>query len=107
MKNAGIKNPKSLPLANKTVGKKQDLNEYYTEEIQSLALFVFGPFLEKYNYDIPNNWKFKNIPFSSHFLFVVGGLLRKIKWKFMKKSSRESIKGSIYGDIQRKEKKTI
>ena len=107
LKNAGIKNPKPLPIANKTAGKKQDLNEYYTEDIQSLALFVFGPFLEKYNYDIPNNWKFKNIPFSSHFLFLVGGLLRKIKWKFMNKSSRESIKGSIYGDIQRKEKKTI
>ena len=65
LKNAGVKNPKPLPLANKTVGKKSDINEYYTEEIQSLALFVFGPFLEKYNYNIPSNWKFKNIFFFS------------------------------------------
>ena len=41
IKKAGIKNPKALPIANKTSGKKKDLSEYYTKEIQSLALFVF------------------------------------------------------------------
>jgi len=100
---AGIKNPKELPVANKTSGKKEDLNEYYTEDIQNLALFVFGPFLEKYEYDIPRNWKFQKIPFSAYFLFHVGGIIRKWKWKLKKPSDRKSLEGTIYGDIQRKE----
>ena len=104
LQKAGVKNPKGLPIANKTVGKKKDLNEYYTEDIQSLALFIFGPYLEKYSYDIPKKWKFKSIPFSAYFLFKIGGFIRKWKWKLKKHSNRKSIEGTIYGDIQREER---
>jgi len=104
LKKAGIKNPKPLAVVNKTSGKKKDISEYYTEEIQNLSLFVFGPFLSKYNYEIPSNWKYKNIPFSSFFLFKIGGIVRKLKWKLKIHSNRKSIKGSIYGDMQREKK---
>jgi hypothetical protein len=99
---AGIENPKDLPVANKTFGKKKDLSEYYTKEIQSLALFVFGPFLKKYDYKFPKDWNQTKIPLSAKFLFHIGGIIRKWKWKLKKQSSRKSIRGSIYGDVQRK-----
>ncbi|MDG1718264.1 MAG: hypothetical protein P8H17_00295 [Flavobacteriales bacterium] len=102
LKKSGIKNPKDLPVENKTDGKKKDLSEYYTKDIQSLALFVFGPFLKKYDYGFPEHWTHTEIPLSARFLFYIGGIIRKWKWKLKKNSIRKSIKGSIYGDIQRK-----
>ena len=101
LKKAGIKNPKALPIANKTSGKKKDLSEYYTKEIQSLALFVFGPFLKKYQYKIPKNWTNTRVSLYSKFLFYTKRHLRKWKYKLQKKSKRKSINGSIYGNIQR------
>ena len=99
---AGIENPRGLPIVNKTTGKKKDLSEYYTNDVQSLALFVFGPFLKKYEYKFLEDWNQIKIPLSAKFLFYIGGIIRKWKWKLKKQSSRKSIKGTIYGDIQRK-----
>ena len=93
-----------MPVANKTVGKKNDLSEYYTEEIRKQAISVFGPFLAKYNYSFPENWGNINIPLSSTIKFKIMSILRKVNEKFIKKhSGRKSISGSIYGDMQRKE----
>ena len=102
---AGIENPKDLPVENKTSGKKNEISEYYTSEIQDRAVFVFGPFLEKYGYKFPENWDNKNIPFSAFVLFRIGSFIRKWKWKLKKHSKRKSIKGSIYGDMQRNQEK--
>ena len=100
---AGIENPKNLPVANKTVGKKKDLSEYYTKDVQSLALFIFGPYLKKYKYQFPKDWTHTEIPSSARFLFYIGGVMRKWKWKLKKHSSRKSIKGTIYGNMQRED----
>jgi len=100
---SGIENPKDLPIANKTVGKKKDLSEYYTKDVQSLSLFIFGPYLKKYSYQFPKDWTHTKIPSSSKFLFYIGGVIRKWKWKLKKHSSRKSIKGTIYGDMQRED----
>ena len=105
LQKSGIKNLKPLPIANKTYGKKNDLKEYYTEDIQDLSLFVFGPFMTKYHYEFPEHWKNINIPISSFLLFRIGIIFRKIKWKFKKSNDRKSLKGTIYGDIQRKKTK--
>ena len=93
-----------MPVANKTFEKKEDLSEYYTKEIQSLSLFIFGPFLKKYKYPFPKDWTHTKIPSSAKILFFLVGIIRKWKWKLNKNSSRRSIKGSIYGDMQRENK---
>ena len=100
---AGIENPKDLPVANKTAGKKKDLSEYYTKDIQSLSLFIFGPFLKKYEYQFPKDWAHTEIPLSAKFLFYIGGIIQKWKCKLKKQSTKKSIDGSIYGDMQRKD----
>ena len=100
----GVESPFLLPVANKTVGKKNDLSEYYTEEIRKKAIYVFGPFLVKYNYSFPENWGNINIPLSSTIKFKIMSVLRKFNAKFIKKhSGRKSISGTIYGDMQRDE----
>ena len=101
---AGIKSPKDLPVVNKTAGKKKELSEYYTNDIKSLALFVFGPYLKKYEYEFPEYWTHTEIPLSARFLFYIGGIIRKWNWKLKKQSQRKSIEGSIYGDMQRENK---
>jgi len=101
---AGVENPFSLPVTNKTAGKKNDLSEYYTQEIRKQAIYVFGPFLAKYNYCFPENWGNINIPLSSTIKFKIMSVLRKVNEKFIRKrSGRKSISGTIYGDIQREE----
>ena len=99
----GIKNKKPLPIANKTDGKNKDTNQYYTKEIQKRASYVFGPFLERYGYNIPTEWQYRHVPYSSYLLFNIFGWIRKYKWKSRKYSTRKSIRGSIYGDMQREQ----
>ena len=103
LEKAGVENPRPLAVANKTAGKKKGLSEYYTDEIKGKAIAVFGPFLEKYNYSFPEDWGKVKAPIVSKIQFQILGFLRKTNQKYFKKySKRKSIKGSIYGDIQRK-----
>ena len=106
LKKAGIKNPRKLPFANKTSGKKEDALEYYTDEIKDLAIFVFGPFLEKYNYSFPPSWGKVKLSIKSRVQFKTLGFLRRINQKYFKKHPRRvGSQGTIYGDIKRNERK--
>lgn len=103
LKYAGVESPKPLPVANKTAGKKNSLSSYYTNEIKEQAIFVFGPFLKKYNYNFPEEWGDVEVSFLNIIRFRLLGFLRKINERYIKKhSGRRSIKGTIYGDMQRK-----
>lgn len=102
LKKAGIKNPRALPVANKTEGKKNDILTYYTEEIKERAIYVFGPFLEKHNYTFPPSWGNVHIPLTSKVKFFLFGFLRRIYTeKFRKVTEKTGLQGTIYGDIQR------
>ena len=106
LKRAGIENPRPLPVANKTVGKKKELLEYYTDEIKEKAIFVFGPFLEKYNYSFPQAWGESKPSIKSRMQFRVLGFLRKLNQYYFKKNTEKfGLQGTIYGDMQRSELK--
>ena len=106
LKKVGIKNPKPLPVANKTFGKKHSIQDYYTKKIQDRAVSVFGPFLEKYNYRFPSQWGEIKVSNYQRIKFELISYLRRIKIKhFTVRNKRESIEGSIYGDIQRQTRK--
>ena len=102
LKKAGIPNPRPLPVANKTVGKRKEVLEYYTDDIREKAIFVFGPFLEKYNYSFPESWGSTRVSALSTIQFKLLAILRKIYHKYVKKHPRKlASKGTIYGDMQR------
>ena len=106
LKEIGVENPRPLPIANKTEGKKKEYSSYYTDEIKEKAIFIFGPFLEKYNYSFPESWGKVAPPIKSRIYFFVLGYLRKINQKYFKKHpTNTGLKGTIYGDIQRNELK--
>ena len=103
LKKVGVKSPKPLSEANKTAGKKQNLSFYYTKDIKERAIYVFGPFLEKYKYKFPEEWGKIHVSIFSRFYFNFLYYLRKIYIVFFKKPrTTKSIKESIYGRIQRK-----
>jgi len=107
LKKAGINNPSPLPVANKTVGKGKELSLYYTDEIRDRAILVFGPFMQKYGYNFPDNWGKVRVSKIKIAQFRVMSILRNLNEQYIKKkySNRKSIPGTIYGDIQRKNKK--
>jgi len=104
LKKAGIVSPRPLPVANKTEGKNKDISIYYTDDIKERAIFVFGPFLEKYNCSFPKDWGEVIVPIKSRIQFRALEILRNINYRYFKKYPRKvSLKGTIYGDIQRDE----
>jgi hypothetical protein len=106
LKKAGVTNPRPLPVANKTAGKKQDISEYYTDEIKEKAISVFGPFLEKYNYSFPQAWGKVRPSIKSRVQFRLLAVLRKINQQYFKKNTEKfGLQGTIYGDMQRNELK--
>jgi len=106
LKRAGVETPRPLPVANKTTGKKQDILDYYTDDIKEKSIAVFGPFMGKYNYSFPVEWGKVKPPIKSRVQFRVLSFLRKINQKYFKKTTEKfEFQGTIYGDIQRDELK--
>lgn len=102
LKKIGVCNPKPLPVANKTSGKKKDILLYYTDDIKEQAINVFGPFLKKYNYSFPVSWGVVKVPLKSTLLFNCLSLIMKINQKYFKSLPKNrEIPGTIYGDMQR------
>ena len=90
LKKVGIKNPRPLPVFNKTVGKNPKIIDYYTDDIKDKAIAVFAPFLEKYNYSFPENWGFVKSSIKSQVQFRALAVLRKINQKYIKKLPKNS-----------------
>ena len=101
LKKVGIINARPLPIANQTAGKKKDILEYYTDDIKDQAIFVFGPFLDKYNYSFPEKWENANPSIQSIIQFRILGFFRRARHKYFKKRPKKNgAKGSIYRNIQ-------
>lgn len=79
-KNIGIDLKRALPIVNKTQGKESFLDYYDSKEVIEHALDVFGPFMLKWGYEIPNTWDGFNISTLSILKFRVFEILRKIHY---------------------------
>ena len=102
LKRVGVENPRPLPVANKTAGKKQDILGYYTDDIKEKSIAIFGPFIEKYNYSFPAEWEGVKTPLKSKIQFWILGILRKLNHRYLKRHPEKfGLEGTIYGDMQR------
>lgn len=105
LKQVGIESPSKLPVVNKTIGKKADIQFYYTEEVKERAISVFGPFMKKFGYKFPDNWGLVRIRLRDQIYFKILRVVRNINELWIKKhSKRNSLPGTIYGNIQRTSK---
>lgn len=78
----GISAVRSLPTINKTAGRKEDYLSYYTPDIQSRAIWVFGPYMQRWGYDFPTDWEEGRLLWLSELQFhVLGVLRRRVTWQ--------------------------
>lgn len=68
----GLEYHRPLPHINPTAGKeKRDYREYYPESIKSAVLRNYGPFMEKWGYELPGGSGYAEIPLSSRIRFRI------------------------------------
>ena len=87
---------------NKTKGKRKiDITAYYTDDIKKKAIFVFGPFMRKYNYAFPIFWGNVEISLFSRIYFKSLSLLMRINQKYFKSYKKKiDREGTVFGDIK-------
>ncbi len=80
LKKLNIEQKRKLPHRNKTEGKK-NFEDYYTSDIRRKAIFIFGPFMQKWGYTFPEDWNVKKIDSLSLILFQLSAAPRKFFWR--------------------------
>ncbi len=75
----GIKPVRRLPKLNKTSEKTEDFWQYYTPKTRQRAVNVFGPYLQEWGYELPEDWN-KISP--RKFFFVLYGIEKIFKRAF-------------------------
>ncbi len=86
LKQLGIEPKRELPVVNKTSEKENFIN-YYPQEIRERAIFVFAPFMKKWDYEFPPEWNVKKTNPVSSFLFSALGTVRHFYWGRTKSKS--------------------
>lgn len=80
----GIEQKRPLPLINKTAGKNQDFTCHYTPKTVSRAKHVFGPFMEKWDYEFPVEWGNCAVPWRSRVEFEFFNVFRRFYWNHLR-----------------------
>lgn len=77
----GVDLPRELPHVNPTKKKRKHFTEFYTEETRDMIVANYGPFMQKWGYDFPEDWGHRKIPAWNKLRFellerAVGGVSR-------------------------------
>lgn len=83
LKQLGIEQVRPLPVVNATTNKSKDFWSYYTPAIRGHAIFVGGPFCERWGYAFPAEWGDVRIPWQAWAIFFALGLVRKFRWRYV------------------------
>ena len=70
-----------LPVLNATPGREADWTNYYTPAAIRRAVWVFGPYMDRWGYAFPSSWSNVSTPWWSHLLYRVAHVFRSIYWK--------------------------
>jgi hypothetical protein len=86
LKRLNIQPKRDLPQINKT-SEKGDFAKYYTPEIRSRAVFVFGPFMKRWGYSFPEEWNVKKTGALAFIFFDAIGIIRQVYWRITESKS--------------------
>lgn len=86
LKLLNLSQKRPLPFRNKTSLKERNFFSYFTPKTQQRALFVFGPFMQKWGYSFPEEWSNKTVPWLSQTQFEFLGIIRKLHRKYIRKT---------------------
>ena len=73
----GIEPQRRLPVVNSTSERRSDFASYYTPDVVQRAIWVFGPFMERWGYQLPPSWGSLPAPISARAAFHVIGAIRR------------------------------
>jgi hypothetical protein len=69
IKAIGLQPQRSLPIENKTKRRDQDFYQYYSFDLRRRAISIFGPYMRKWGYNLPDDWGGISIPMVSQWKF--------------------------------------
>lgn len=92
----GIQQKRPLPLINPTNQRQRDYLSYYTPEIKKQAKRIFGPYMKKWGYEIPNELGDPSISWFHNFQFYIVDFIKNFTWSYIKNSPY------FYGSLFRK-----
>lgn len=80
----GIEQVRPLPVVHKTSGRAQNFSTYYTPNTWERAGKVFGPYMEKWGYEFPENWG--NITHSriDEVKYHSLGVVKRFGWRYLR-----------------------
>ncbi len=83
LKKIGIQPKRDLPVRNKTEKKKA--HESYFDSLEAIerGKYVFGPFMQKWNYEFPENWGENTVSKKAIADFNSINKVKKIYWKYL------------------------
>jgi hypothetical protein len=74
----GITPKRTLPVVNRTNQREADFVSYYPPELIRRARWVFGPFMERWGYRLPEGWGSLPAPVTARLAFGAIGSIRRI-----------------------------
>ncbi len=80
----GLDLRRPLPVRNRTVAKEDDFQVHYTPETRKRATWVFGPYMQRFGYDFPENWRVERLPVSSRMTYHALSVPRRIYWDLLR-----------------------
>ncbi|MDX1520003.1 MAG: sulfotransferase family 2 domain-containing protein [Anaerolineae bacterium] len=87
----GIEPVRPLPLVNKTE-KKGSFLDHYTPDTYKDAKRIFGPFMEKWDYEFPAEWGAVSVPWWAKTEFNVLGFFRRMYWGHLRGHSNTAVR---------------
>jgi len=80
----GLEQKRPLPVRNSTKNRKKDFWSYYTPEMIPKAKWVFGPFMQQWDYKFPPEWGDYRFRWWIKGEYSLFSLIRKVKWKYLR-----------------------
>lgn len=80
----GVEPKRPLPMINKTAEKGEDFWRYYTPETIPRAKRVFGPFMERWGYALPEEWGEYRVPRLHRAAFQALAVPRVAYWRYLR-----------------------
>jgi hypothetical protein len=80
LRQVGIAPIRELPAKNITPGRDRNWESYYTPGAIRRAVWIFGPYLQRWGYAFPPSWGDVRVPTWSRLLYRVAYVFRRIYW---------------------------
>ena len=81
LRRIGVAPARELPVRNATPGRDRDWVAYYTQSAIRRAVWVFGPYMERWGYAFPSEWGPVHAPRWSYPMYGVAHVARSVYWK--------------------------